>query len=157
MINRIDIPNKPYLIVSPTRSFCFLSISGKLVVGLLLLVGTFWINFLCIPSMIIWGIAFYRFCYIRNIIHIITEETIKTRTGVFNYTFTTLELYRVKDYIVIQNIVMRIFKIMTLTLYTTDKMESILMMDGTPQSDLGDLIRDLVQRARVKSRIVEFN
>lgn len=157
MINRIDIPNKPYLIVSPTNSFCFLSISGKVIIGLLLLIGASWINFLCIPSIIIFGIAFYRFYYIRNIIHIITEETIKTRTGVFNYTFTTLELYRVKDYIVIQNIVMRILKIMTLTLHTTDKMESILTMDGIPQSDLGDVIRDLVQRARAKSKIIEFN
>ncbi len=46
---------------------------------------------------------------------------------------------------------------MTLTLHTTDKMESILTMDGIPQSDLGDVIRDLVQRARAKSKIIEFN
>mgnify|MGYP003402931719 CR=1 FL=1 len=156
-MNRIDTPNQDHLRLSPTLSFCFLAISGKLFIGMALLVAAFWINFLCIPAMVIFGIAFYRFWYIRNVMYIITSETIKTRTGIFNYVVTTLELYRVKDYIVTQSLIMRIFKIMTLTLYTTDKQESILVMEGIPQSGLGDVIRDLVQRARSKSKIVEFN
>ena len=156
-MNRIGTPSQSNLTLIPTLAFCFLSISGKLFLGTAFLVGALWINFLCIPAIIILGIAFYRFWYLRNIIYIITAETIKTRTGIFNYMVTTLELYRVKDYIVTQSLIMRIFKIMTLTLYSTDKQESILAMEGIPQSGLCDVIRDLVQRTRSKSKIVEFN
>ncbi len=153
----VDTPNQAHLILSPTLSFCFLSISGKLFIATVFFVLAFWINFLCVPAIIILGIAFYRFCYIRNVRYIISSETIKTRVGFFSYTLTTLELYRVKDYIVTQNLIMRIFNIMTLTLYTTDKQESILAMEGIPLSGLADVIRDLVQKARAKSKIVEFN
>lgn len=156
-MNRIDAPSQSYLTLSPTISFCFLSVFGKLVIATVLLVGAYWIMFLCFPAIIIGGIAFYRFWYIRSVMYIINAETIKTRTGIFSYRVTTLELYRVKDYIVTQSLLMRMFKIMTLTLYTTDKQESILAMEGVPQSGLGDMIRDLVQRARAKSKIFEFN
>jgi hypothetical protein len=52
---------------------------------------------------------------------------------------------------------MRILKIMTLTLFTTDKQDVVIALNGIPQSNLNDTIRDLVQRARAKSKIIEIN
>lgn len=157
-MNSIGIPNQErYLQLSPTISYCFLSIFGLLFIAVALLVGAFWLNLLCLPAIVVLAIAFYRFFYNRLTLYILTEETLKIRTGIFSYTLVTLELYRVKDYIIKQDLIMRLFKIMTLTLYTTDKQDLVIALTGIPQSNLNDTIRDLVQRARAKSKIIEIN
>lgn len=157
-MNSIGIPNQErYLQLSPTISYCFLSVFGLLFIAVALLVGAFWLNILCLPAIVVLAMAFYRFFYIRLTIYILTTETLKIRTGIFSYTLVTLELYRVKDYVIKQNLVMRILKIMTLTLFTTDKQDVVIALNGIPQSNLNDTIRDLVQRARAKSKIIEIN
>jgi len=157
-MDSIGTPVKqPYLQLSPTLSYSFLAIFGWLFLSIAFLVGAYWINVLCLPAIIILGIAFYRFWTIRNTIYILTEETLKIRTGIFSYTLITLELYRVKDYIITQSFIMRIFKIMTLTLITTDKQDVIISLTGVKQSTLGDTVRMLVQKARSKSKIIELN
>ena len=157
-MDSIGTPVKqPYLQLSPTLSYSFLAIFGWLFLSIAFLVGAYWINVLCLPAIIILGIAFYRFWTIRNTIYILTEETLKIRTGIFSYTLITLELYRVKDYIITQSFIMRILKIMTLTLITTDKQDVIISLTGVKQSTLGDTVRMLVQKARSKSKIIELN
>jgi uncharacterized membrane protein YdbT with pleckstrin-like domain len=157
-MNSIGIPNQErYLQLSPTISYCFLSVLGLLFIAVALLVGAFWLNMLCLPAIVVLAMAFYRFFYIRLTLYILTAETLKIRTGIFSYTLVTLELYRVKDYVIKQNLIMRILKIMTLTLFTTDKQDVVIALNGIPQSNLNDMIRDLVQRARAKSKIIEIN
>jgi uncharacterized membrane protein YdbT with pleckstrin-like domain len=157
-MNSIGIPNQErYLQLSPTISYCFLSVFGLLFIAVALLVGAFWLNMLCLPAIVVLAMAFYRFFYIRLTLYILTAETLKVRTGIFSYTLVTLELYRVKDYVIKQNLIMRILKIMTLTLFTTDKQDVVIALNGIPQSNLNDTIRDLVQRARAKSKIIEIN
>ncbi|SDH53155.1 membrane protein YdbS, contains bPH2 (pleckstrin homology) domain [Pedobacter terrae] len=157
-MNSIGIPNQErYLQLSPTTSYCFLSVFGLLFIAIGLLVGAFWLNMLCLPAIVVLAMAFYRFFYIRLTLYILTAETLKIRTGIFSYTLVTLELYRVKDYVIKQNLIMRILKIMTLTLFTTDKQDVVIALNGIPQSNLNDTIRDLVQRARAKSKIIEIN
>jgi uncharacterized membrane protein YdbT with pleckstrin-like domain len=157
-MNSIGIPNQErYLQLSPTITYCFLSVFGLLFTAVALLAGAFWLNILCLPAIVVLAIAFYRFFYIRLTLYILTAETLKIRTGIFSYTLVTLELYRVKDYVIRQNLVMRILNIMTLTLFTTDKQEVVIALNGIPQSNLNDTIRDLVQRARAKSKIIEIN
>jgi len=157
-MNSIGIPNQErYLQLSPTISYCLLSVFGLLFIAVALLVGAFWLNMLCLPAIVVLTMAFYRFFYIRLTLYILTAETLKVRTGIFSYTLVTLELYRVKDYVIKQNLIMRILKIMTLTLFTTDKQDVVIALNGIPQSNLNDTIRDLVQRARAKSKIIEIN
>lgn len=157
-MNSIGIPNQErYLQLSPTISYCFLSVFGLLFIAVALLVGAFWLNILCLTAIVVLAMAFYRFFYIRLTLYILTAETLKIRTGIFSYTLVTLELYRVKDYVIKQNLIMRILKIMTLTLFTTDKQDVVIALNGIPQSNLNDTIRDLVQRARAKSKIIEIN
>lgn len=154
----IGIPDKErYLQISPTISYCLLSVLGLLIMTVALLVGAFWLNILCLPAIVVLAMAFYRFFYIRNTVYILSEETLKVRTGMFNYTLITLELYRVKDYIIKQNIVMRLLKIMTLTLITTDKQDVVVALTGIRKSNINDTVRELVQRARAKSKIIEIN
>lgn len=157
-MNSIGIPNQErYLQLSPTISYCILSVFGLLFIAIALLVGAFWLNMLCLPAIVVLAMALYRFFYIRLTLYILTAETLKIRTGIFSYTLVTLELYRVKDYVIKQNLIMRILKIMTLTLFTTDKQDVVIALNGNPQSTLNEAIRDLVQRARAKSKIIEVN
>jgi uncharacterized membrane protein YdbT with pleckstrin-like domain len=157
-MNSIGTPVKtPFVQLSPTISYCILANFGLLFVFIAFIVGAFWINLLCLPAIILLGIAFYRFWTIRNIIYILTPEILKIRTGIFSYTLITVELYRVKDYTITQSFIMRILNIMTLTLMTTDKQDVSISLTGIPQSTLGDTMRDLVQTARTKSKIVEIN
>nr|WP_181718599.1 PH domain-containing protein [Pedobacter sp.] len=153
----LGTPNVPHIQLSPSLSYCLLAILGWLFFVIILLVAAYWINVLCLPAIVILGMAFYRFWYLRNTIYILTKETLKIRTGIFNYTLITLELYRVKDYVVTQNIIMRILRIMTLALYTTDKQDFVISLTGIPQSGLSDTVRELVQQARAKSKIIEIN
>jgi len=157
-MNGIGIPNQErYLQLSPTITYCFLSVFGLIFIAVTLLAGAFWLNILCLPAIVVLAMAFYRFFYIRLTVYILTAETLKIRTGIFSYTLVTLELYRVKDYVIRQNLIMRILNIMTLTLFTTDKQDVVIALNGIPQSNLNDTIRDLVQRARAKSKIIEIN
>jgi len=66
-------------------------------------------------------------------------------------------MYRIKDYVVRQSAVMRIFGIMSVTLLTTDLTTGTLVLQGIPLSNIAETIRGLVQRARMKNRIFEIN
>jgi len=52
---------------------------------------------------------------------------------------------------------MRIFRIMRITLLTQDLTSGQVALTGIPLSDLPDEIRDYVQQARIKNRIFEIN
>jgi uncharacterized membrane protein YdbT with pleckstrin-like domain len=157
MPNAVMLNNVAYQRLHPSTAYCFASIAGWLFAALLCFAAAFWINLFALPALVLLGIALYRFLYTRNILYLINEEMIKIRTGIFGFRISTLELYRVKDYIVLQPLYMRIFNIMTLKLLTTDSSTKSISLSGIPISDVPDRIRNYVQIARSKSRIVELN
>ncbi len=108
-------------------------------------------------SLIVAVVASYRYFYINTIRYTITKETITVRTGVIARKFNNLELFRVKDYIVRQSIFERIFRLMTVNLYTTDSSSPNLKFSGVPLSNVTETIRGLVQDARFNNRIFEIN
>lgn len=143
--------------ISPTTSYCFFKAIQKIGLFLFFLLASLWIKYFSIISIIFLGMAFYKFFYLRSITYFVSEETIKVRTGIFSHFINTLELYRVKDYMISQSFFMRLFKIMTLTLYTTDLNSDVLHLEGIPVSDISNTIRDNVQAARIKNKIFEIN
>lgn len=102
-------------------------------------------------------VGWYKFLYIIYIQYLITNETITIRSGLIARRYDSLEMYRVKDYIVEQTVIMRIFKLMTVHLYTTDMTNKTLKLEGLPVSDIMNRIRELVQIARLRNRIFEIN
>jgi uncharacterized membrane protein YdbT with pleckstrin-like domain len=101
--------------------------------------------------------ACYRFIYIRKITYLLSAEMLKISRGIFFKRTDTVELYRVKDYILTQPFILQIFRLMDLTLKTTDPENSIIWLRGIPLSDLIDVIRNHVQEARQQNKIVEIN
>lgn len=66
-------------------------------------------------------------------------------------------MFRVKDYIILQPLLLQLFGLMTLTLKTTDPENPVLCMRGIPVSDIVDIIRKYVQETRKHNQIIEIN
>jgi membrane protein YdbS with pleckstrin-like domain len=104
--------------------------------------------FLSILAMVI---ALYRFLLIRHTKYELTPELLHIKTGLLLKRTDSLEFYRIKDYIITQN------PFMQLTLISTDPENKQVTLTGIPHSDLPDTIRELVQQARQRNKIVELN
>jgi len=113
--------------------------------------------------MLIWlsvfGMLFglYRYLFIRRVIYLVTPQYIRITRGIFFKQIDTVELFRVKDYIINESFLLQIFKLMDLLLKTTDPENPVLWLRGIPQSDIIDIIRERVLETRKHNQIVEIN
>lgn len=103
------------------------------------------------------GIARYRFLFICNSRYVITPEIVRVSRGIFFKRTDQIEMYRIKDYIVTQPFSLQLFRLMDLTLKSTDPENPILWLRGIPESQIIDTIRRYVQEARRDNRIYEIN
>jgi uncharacterized membrane protein YdbT with pleckstrin-like domain len=113
--------------------------------------GLIWLSFFCL------ALAIYRYVYIRTIRYLITPEIIRIRRGICFKRTDQVELYRVKDYILTQPLLLQIFRLMDLCLKSTDPENPVIWLRGIPASDLVDVLRERVQQARGHNQIVEIN
>lgn len=95
--------------------------------------------------------------YWRMVTYEINQNQIKYCRGILNYRTDYLELYRVKDFDTQQSIFLRMLKLMNLSLATSDTSHPTLVLRGIPVSNLPDVLRDLVQKARIKNRVLEVD
>lgn len=102
-------------------------------------------------------IALYRYSYTRRLTYLITCDYIRISKGIFFKRVDQVELYRVKDYIIMQPPVMQLLRLMNVILKSTDSENPVVSMAGIPRSDLIDEIRDRVQVARKNNKIYEIN
>lgn len=142
----------------PSRRYVFLRLVPwwLLVTALLsmsFLMNNYWFIF-SLPVMLIVTFRYLHFTFIR---YSISLETMTVRRRIISRQFDYLEWFRVKDYKVTQNMVMRLLGLMTVKLYTTDLSNDVVVLEAVPKSDLPELIRDLVMQARLKNRIFEIN
>jgi uncharacterized membrane protein YdbT with pleckstrin-like domain len=153
-----EINEQPGIIIKPATIFAFIKILPLTFAATCFLFLAWWIfPELIWLSLAIMLFAFYRFIFIRNTIYLITPEIIRIRRGIFFKRTDTVELYRVKDYILTQPFILQLFKLMDLTLKTTDPENPVIWLRGIPLSDLVDTIRSHVQEARQHNRIYEIN
>lgn len=151
-------PIGQYLIkIKPSNIYAIGVVSKYLCLsGIFLVLAIKFYNLLIFISLIFAVYAWYKLLSIISIVYTITEETIVIRTGIIARNFNTLELYRVKDYITQQSVILRIFNLMTVTLVTNDDSSPNLKLVGIPFSNVAETIRDLVQEARINNRIYEI-
>ncbi|HLT88017.1 MAG TPA: PH domain-containing protein [Sphingobacterium sp.] len=153
-INQSDVVK----ILRPSPIYAFASVFPMLVIaGVSLYFAVTISKLIVFVSLISIFVAAYRYLYINLIRYTITKQTITARTGIIARKFDNLELFRVKDYIVSQSVFERIFGLMTINLHTTDLSNPSLRMAGVPLSNITEIIRDLVQEARLNNRIFEIN
>lgn len=151
-------PEADQIAISPSPIYAFLNVLPLLIGSIVFtLVAIMWMPILMSGSFCFLFMAWYRYLTLRFTVYYIDSEVLKIKTGIIAKRIDNLELYRVKDHIVTQSFMMRIFRIMTITLLTQDLTSAQVALTGIPLSDLPDQIRDYVQKARIKNRILEIN
>ena len=146
------------LLIRPAAIFAFMRILGYLVTAIvmLLLAWRFWPG-LTWFSLIAILIAAYRYWYIRHIKYLITAEYLQICQGLIFKRVDTVELFRIKDYVLIQPVWLQIMRLMDLNLKTTDPENRNLWLRGIPCSDLVETLRERVLATRRSNGVYELN
>ena len=142
----------------PAVIFAFLKTLPLIGLGIAFLLLAWWLSpFFLFFSLAVIGMAWYRFIFIRNSRYVITREVIRISRGIFFKRTDQLEMFRIKDYIITQPFLLQVFRLMDVTLKSTDPENPVIWLRGIPESDIIDTIRDYVQEARQHNRIYEIN
>lgn len=107
-------------------------------------------------SMILLFFGVYRYLFIRRTLYVITSDVLRFQCGIFFKRTDTVELFRVKDYIITQSFLLQIFGLMDLTLKTTDPESPVVWLRGIPLSDLTEVLRERIINAGKHNRIYEI-
>lgn len=153
----MEMPQTYLYKLSPSIPFCLAKVMVPVILSLGLFVAGFWMKWFSLLGICFLGAAWYKFLYWHNTFYYFIEEVIKVRKGLFSLKTNQLELFRVKDYVITQPFLMRVFNIMTVILHTTDVNSKRVLLEGIPNSNIVDQIRILVLETRAKNRIFELN
>ena len=112
----------------------------------------FW--FIIIPL----AYAMQKFLIVNSIHYELTSERIRVITGIFSKNFEEIELYRVRDYSIIQPFFLRIFSLGNVMLKTSDKtMPELTLTAIRDFIDVKDKIRERVEILRREKDIKEID
>jgi len=141
----------PELYIRPSAIFALLKVLPLFLccLGFLYLSWQFWPGLLWISVGILF-FATYRYLFIRRTIYHVTAEVFRFSRGLFFRRTDTIELFRVKDYIVMQPFLLQLFGLMDVTLKTTDPENPIVWLRGIPCSNR-------IIETRKHNRIYEIN
>ncbi len=128
-------------------------------VALFILVLAIWLNgwiaLLAVAPVIY---AFWKWLSLKCYKFELTEERLKLTTGVFSKQIEEMELYRIRDYSVLQPFFLRLFALGTIVLITSDKtMPNISIIAIKNFIDVKDKIRDRVEVLRKEKGIKEID
>jgi uncharacterized membrane protein YdbT with pleckstrin-like domain len=152
------INNSDNITLKPAAIFAILKISPFILSA----VPATWLAYHYQPLFIFLSIilnlfALYRYIYIRRAIYLVTPQYIRITTGILFKRTDTVELFRVKDYIITQPLLLQLLNLMDLQLKTTDPENPILWLRGIPQSNIIDTLRDRILQCRHYNNILEIN
>jgi uncharacterized membrane protein YdbT with pleckstrin-like domain len=100
----------------------------------------------------------YNWYYTNTAIYILTNQRIIRRSGVLNKTTFEIELYRVKDALLFEPLLLRFFSLGNIQLSSSQKSTHHFMIEAVAQStSLRETIRKLVERRRSEKGVGEFD
>jgi len=119
------------------------SIGGGVVIGLVTVL-------LLLPP----GYALVRWFLLRARLYEVTSERIKVSTGILTRQTVSLELYRVKDYTLVEPFLMRLLKLGHVVLVTSDPTTPRLELTAVPNAKvLFNDVRTCVEQRRDLKRV----
>lgn len=102
-------------------------------------------------------ILIVRYILLTAVVWIVTEDTLCRIQGVFSRHTDYTELYRVVDYEESQTFLQKLLKVKSVTVFSTDKSDSIMRMYGIDASnDVVRMIRCRVEKCKQEKRIYEI-
>jgi len=142
----------------PALIWAFIKVSPILILAIaFMILGWCLSPILILISLGITGAALYRVIHLCSYSYHITPELIRFKHGILNKRFDQVEMFRIKDYVITQSFLQQLFRLMDVTLKTTDPENHIIKMNGVPESDIIDTIRERVQQARKINHIYEIS
>lgn len=144
--------------IRPAAVFALIKVFWLLVaaVGFLLLASRY-LPALIWLSLFAGVFAAYRYLYIRRMRYIITDEYLQVRQGLLFKRTDTIELFRIKDYVLIQPLLLQLFRLMDLQLKTTDPANGEIWLRGIPRFDIIEILRERVLETRRHNGVYEIN
>jgi uncharacterized membrane protein YdbT with pleckstrin-like domain len=96
----------------------------------------------------------WKWFLLRSRQYEVTTERIRVRSGIFSKRTEELELYRVKDYALVEPFWLRLFKAGNIQLTTHDETAPLLVLEAVPNAGaLRDEIRKNVEICRERKRV----
>jgi uncharacterized membrane protein YdbT with pleckstrin-like domain len=146
------------IILRPAFLFAVLKTMPLILLAITLLLLAWWLSpYFILFSFVVSVAVWYRIIYIRKVEYLVTTEYIRISQGIFFKRIDQLEMYRIKDYVMIQPLFLQLFRMMDLLLKSTDPENPMIWLRGIPESEIIDTIRDRVQEARKHNNIYEVN
>lgn len=100
----------------------------------------------------------WRFLKLRCHSFVLSNERLGVASGVLNQHLDELELYRVKDVLMVRSWWMRLTGLATLTLVTSDRTTPVLVIPAVANGvELRELLRTFVEQQREKKRVRELD
>ena len=134
-MENFSIPKPEVISLRPASVFALLQVLPFVALSVLFLMfawrylpGMIWI------SLVSTAMGCYRFVFIRRLRYVITTEVISISQGIFFKRIDYVELYRVRDYIQLQPLSLRLLGLMDLCLKSTDSENPIIWLRGIPAS-----------------------
>jgi uncharacterized membrane protein YdbT with pleckstrin-like domain len=98
--------------------------------------------------------ALWKWYMLRSREYEVTTERIRIRSGIFSKRTEELELYRVKDYALVEPFWLRLFKAGNIQLATHDESNPLMVLEAVPNAAaLRDEIRKNVELCRGRKRV----
>ena len=102
--------------------------------------------------------ALWRWLVVRNTRYVLTDQRLKSGSGVFNRSTEDLELYRIKDTRFAQSVWQRMVGIGDIELSTSDATTPLVRLANIRQADqVRDTLRGLVEKRRDAKRVRELD
>lgn len=130
--------------------------SAVAVLGILF--AAFWIIplYAVVPVPVLWSV--WRYLVVRTRIYELTSERLRITSGVFNQTVDEVELYRVKDTLMLRPWWMRLIGLSTIQLETSDRSLPKLDIAALPNgAEFREILRKQVELQRDKKRVRELD
>lgn len=146
------------VVLKPACIWAFVKCLPLLFLAVTFLLLAWWLSpYFVLFSLAVTGVAGYRLIYLRSCTYRITSQVIRMQRGIFSKRSDQVEMFRIKDYVVTQSFFQQLFKLMDVTLKTNDAEHGTVYLNGIPESDIIDTIRERVQQARQDNHIFEIN
>lgn len=127
---------------------------------ILLIIGlAIWLNvWIAVLAIIPLGYASWKWISLKCYKYKLTEERFTLTTGILSKQIEEMELYRIRDYSVLQPFFLRVFALGTIILKTSDKtMPDVSIMAIKDFINVKDKIRDRVEILRKEKDIKEID
>jgi uncharacterized membrane protein YdbT with pleckstrin-like domain len=141
----------------PSAIFAFLNAFPFLMAAMICLaLGWRFSVLFMLLSFALTAFSCYRFLYIRAIIYLIAPGYIRISRGIVFKRTNEVALFSIKEYVITRPSILQVFRLMNVALIEPGTEEHVIRLDGIPDADIIDVLKERVLAARLANKIYEI-